>query len=140
MEFNFYENEVVEQIGSKIVKEFKIDFEEDNMLNILQKMGFELKNNYLSENTSSIIYYNSENKVPDFNTALGIVINKRFYDLNADDFENIVILRDAIRFFLNTEIDEPRTSINVRKVYEEEMAYKVAENLLNKITELKNSN
>ena len=137
MEFKFEENETVEEICSKVIDFFDMDLENDNVPKILNKIGFEVKNNYLSEETSSIVYFNPLGNVPDFSNGLGIVVNKRFFDLNADDNENIIVLRDAFRFFSKTEFNEASTSINIKRVYEEEITYKVAEDLLDRIKKTK---
>ena len=137
MEFNFDENYAVEEFCSNILESFDINLEKDNVLSILNKIGFEVKNNYLSEETSSIVYFNPLGNVPDFSNGLGIVVNKRFFDLNADDNENIIVLRDAFRFFTKTEFNEASTSINIKRVYEEEITYKVAEDLLDRIKKTK---
>jgi hypothetical protein len=136
MKFDF-ENETVDQISSKLIEYFEIDVENDNVSSLLSKMGFEIKNNYLSEETSSIVYYSPVKKVPDFNNGLGIVINKRYFDLTNDDNENTMLLRDAFRFLSKQNFDEASTNINLRRVYEEETTYKVAQNLLNQIKEAK---
>lgn len=137
MEFKFEENETVEEICSKVIDFFDMDLENDNVPKILNKIGFEVKNNYLSEETSSIVYFNPLGNVPEFSNGLGIVVNKRFFDINADDNENIIVLRDAFRFFTKTEFNEASTSINIKRVYEEEITYKVAEDLLDRIKKTK---
>ena len=140
MNFNFDENEAVDQICSKVVETFEIDLKNDNISNILGRMGFELRSNYLSEETSSIIYYNPTGKVPEFNTGLGMVINKRFFDLTDNDLDNVIILRDAVRFILRSQLTQSRTSVSTRTIYEEEPSYKVAQSLLNQMLEPKKTN
>ena len=137
MEFIFDENETIEQICSKVIEFFKIDLENDNVSKILYKIGFEVKNNYLSEETSSIVYFNPLGNVPNFSNGLGLIINKRYFDLNDDDKENLLILRDAFRFLSKPEFSQASTSTNLKRVYDEEVTYKVAQDLLNRISEAK---